>query len=503
MLALAGCFLASVTAGVLLFRRRGRLSAALLPVAMLLAAVQIVLSIARQPQLIWNDVRLARSAAMLRGFPLYPQKDTAGPVIGTLHTPASHVLYLAAAWIPTPTAAILVASAFSAVLAFAPLVWLLLLREPLPADGNKWCFLFCMSALLASPGANNAVFMIHTDPAALAFAALACASLLTEGHGYIASGIFIALAIWSKQTMLPLALCLSGFAWVADGARAAMRCLASAAISLCILLAVTTAFVGAPAFFFNVWTLATHRPLKQGADLILAQAFRDLKLEMLIAFLPTALFVAFSWPGKGRLRERVRLSLRENRWLTFETAAVSLAPAALKAIVTVGADVNHLGLVCYLGFAGAALGCLQYWESPLRSLRLAARVFVAAGIGISVTPGAAMAIRPAIAAIPANDTCVAWRYLRGHPGRVWFPWNPLAHVLAEGRVYHFEGALLDREVAGFPLGEQQVRAGIPVGRMIAFPPGMDAKSAAMRGFVNGFQKGSDPDLPGWTVYRAR
>ena len=46
---------------------------------------------------------------------------------------------------------------------------------------------------------------------------------------------------------------------------------------------------------------------------------------------------------------------------------------------------------------------------------------------------------------PSDNTQeVVYTYAVGHPGLVYFPWNGLSTLLAEGKLYHFEWGIYDR-----------------------------------------------------------
>ena len=56
------------------------------------------------------------------------------------------------------------------------------------------------------------------------------------------------------------------------------------------------------------------------------------------------------------------------------------------------------------------------------------------------------------------------------PDRCWFPTNPLVTLCAQNRYYHDEDGLYERKVAGYPLTEAQIKAGLPVDqRVTVFP----------------------------------
>ena len=57
----------------------------------------------------------------------------------------------------------------------------------------------------------------------------------------------------------------------------------------------------------------------------------------------------------------------------------------------------------------------------------------------------------------------AYDFLMTHPDtRIYFPAYPLAHLMAEQKLYHFMLAIRDREVeAGVPLSPEQFQAHVP------------------------------------------
>ena len=61
-----------------------------------------------------------------------------------------------------------------------------------------------------------------------------------------------------------------------------------------------------------------------------------------------------------------------------------------------------------------------------------------------------------------NKNQVAFDRLRRGVEGIYVPDHPLAHVMAEGRLYHFARAIYDREVlAGFPVNDQQFYRYVP------------------------------------------
>ena len=100
-----------------------------------------------------------------------------------------------------------------------------------------------------------------------------------------------------------------------------------------------------------------------------------------------------------------------------------------------------------------------------------------------------------------TDLTLAYQYDRKHPGRAYFPRYPLAEYYAEHRLYHSDGALLDREVTGHGASPAQFASGIPKDvAVIALSKGQP-KSGALQNYLAGWPQINDPELPGWVVYQ--
>jgi hypothetical protein len=259
-----------------------RWAVAAMALLLCLLAVQAGAGILNAPSFVWNEIRLARSVALLHGFSLYPDRNATGPVIGTLHTPVSHCLYLTVAGFHSPTYALLAGSLLSLLLIFVPLGWVLLRASEGTRDrlfGSTATFLFCGFLIMQAPGTFHTASMIHADAAALAFATLACGVFcnprrpITVPQAWLA-GVGCALAVGSKQTMAPIVLAIALFLGVSAGARVLAHFGAAVLVGGAVLLGAILALVPAQAFLFNTVAMAAHRPLKQGYIEVLVMLYR-------------------------------------------------------------------------------------------------------------------------------------------------------------------------------------------------------------------------------------
>lgn len=60
-----------------------------------------------------------------------------------------------------------------------------------------------------------------------------------------------------------------------------------------------------------------------------------------------------------------------------------------------------------------------------------------------------------------NRKQLEFEYLDRHPSTIYFPWNPLAELISDGKLYHFSYGLYDRELAGFPISQKHFESYIP------------------------------------------
>jgi hypothetical protein len=481
-----------------------------MPLLLSLLALQSGAGILNSPSFVWNEVRLARSMALLHGFSLYLDRDATGPVIGTVHTPVSHCLYLAAAGLHSPTYALLAGSLLSLLFIFVPLGWVLLRASEGTRDrlfGATAAFLFCGFLIMQTPGTFHTAYMIHTDAAALAFATLACGAFcnprkpITVPQAWLA-GVGCVLALGSKQTMAPIVLAIALFLGVSAGAKVLAHFGAAVLVGGAVLLGAILALVPAHAFLFNTVTMAAHRPLKQGYIEVLVMFYRAGKQDALPALFPMLLLAGYQWIAAER-RPDLRDFVRANRWLAFALAAPALIPVTVMAIVTVGADVNHMGLVLYFLFVAAGLAIGQYLADPNNSfLRGSAWMCATLGILVSVAPGTLLSVPSRLRNVHENAPEAALHYELRHPGRAYFPCNPMASLLSNGKVYHVDFSVYDREIAGYPLTSHQFEAGLPSGfTVVAIPPGEQPQSSALRDMLARYEQVADIELPGWTVYK--
>jgi len=469
------------------------------PLILLLVALNILTGILHGPHWLWNEARLAPAFSMVFGYHLYPGRYALAPIVGTLHAPVGYVLYAGLAFLKDPTQALLAACSLSAVLYFGPLVWLHLGacgqdRRLLGLCG----LLACAAIVVASPGTRYAAMNVHVDASATAAALLAAGLLLRPGTGLrtLSFSAFLGvLSVACKQVMVPVPMALAVFVLFAEGRRVFLRyAFLQLASGLFIATAILLVFRPPRDLLFNTYWLATHRPPFGGAARLLSGLYDE--RTALAAVIPVLFLLAgrMIWLDTGSLRDR----LNRNRWLVFLVLALFQLPFALRAWTTVGGDYNHLGAVTLFATLAATMGLI----SPVGP-RLPAALpgSLLAGIAIAVLP-IPWKLPEAITSLANNPAEVAFRYEELHPGQAYFPMNPLAALLASGRLTHFDLALEDREIAGCPISPTQFAAGLPPHyRLVAFAPGHEApRSVFGVAQIRSMTPVQEPGLEGWRVF---
>ena len=137
-----------------------------------------------------------------------------------------------------------------------------------------------------------------------------------------------------------------------------------------------------------------------------------------------------------------------------------------------------------------------------------ALVLVLAVLAVGAVRGAAglASIGPTFARLRAwtdNPQERAYRAAVAHPGEIDFPWNPLAVLLAEGRLDNNEIGAWNRDLAGVKIDDALWRRWLPPHlRFLAFRPPTGAftwlpePTARLPEFT---QPATLPELDGWTV----
>ena len=486
----------------------------LVALAVVVLGAQALIPLSTIPHVDMNASRVVPPVALVKGYDIYAGA-TDGPVIDFMYGPVGALAFLPAALAATPSGALLIAALLNVVLFFAPMAWLHLRGRETPwAIGLAGLLCFGLLAALDG-GLSYSAFTIHIDAPALALCATAAALLLTrrprEGDGrVILSSACAALAVWTKQTTVPITVALPLFLLATDGRATAVRhCLWTAAFGLG-LAALFVAWFGYEPMVFNMFTLLQHHPWYGEAEGHgrLPAALNSLRLLAIANRVP-ALLVALVAVLAARGRDERTDWTRAAPWLLLLTIGVLNVPMCVLGGAKVGGYLNTHSYTTYFVLGAATVGLTRLAArrpGGPATLALAALLLVLMGRFVTA-PLSARLVRQAWARAAAwsdNPQQQAYDFARAHPGEAYFPWNPLSTLLADGVLFHSEIGMWNRELAGIeptpahlrqhlPAGVRIVASRPPTGNLTWLPPA----NHHMPGFTH---PGSVPGLEGWDVF---
>jgi hypothetical protein len=456
-------------------------------------------SVLQAPFFGWNAARLAPTFALANGYRLY-YPDGVGPVLNTIYGPVTALVYLPAALAGSPSTALVIASAVSVVLFFGPVLWLAM-------RGGKgvlgWAALLCFGFLaMRSYSLRYGAFCIHADAPALGLGGLACAAIYLRRRDdewtlLSVSAVAAVLSVWSKQTMVLLPVALAVCVWWLFGVASLKRyLLVLGGVGLVLSLVFLLSF-GPSAMLFNMAQVPSRHPWQGGKLEWLQQASQELVTESLfpLGIIAVGLLVC---AGTGR---------RMGRWLVFAIVGALNAPTAILNRVKVGGDMNAFNLSAYFWLIGALLLLVEMAEEVeekgmSQTVKAVLAVLVIGLLG--GVPERLQNLYQLTRVFRLNQQEAACQTLRQNPGLIYFPNNPLAHLMVEHKVYHLSWGVIDRKYGGYPVGEQQFRANVPLNmKAVLFgslwsPTETQTHEETMR-YLPGFVlQGRDPS--GWTIY---
>jgi hypothetical protein len=468
------------------------------------AVAAILHEVAAVPDADMSASRLVPAVALARGLPVYAGPDS-GPIIDFMYGPVAAIAFLPAALAGTPSGALAIAVLVNAVAFFLPIGWL----HRRVAGGWGWAgFVLFVLAVVRDPGLVFSALTIHADAPALGLGALACGLLATAPPPLTrprlaAVALAAVLAAWTKQTTAPLVVALLAFAWLRDGRRAAVALGAWIAAVGLVVSAVCLVAFGPAELLFNMATLPARMPWYDEATrgrLGTALAVGGLlgRLAWLPAVVTAALLVA------------LRRELRSAPTTLFAAVAVVLVPVAIVSAAKVGGYLNTFSVCTYFLTAAATLGLASVARAGARGggLPRMALVIGVAGLGLAVArgPGGPWTAPTTLARLRAwadNPQEHAYAAARAHPGEIYFPWNPLATLLAENRLDNNEIGAWNRDLARSPIDDALWRSRLPPRlRLLASRPPRDAFTwlpPPTRRLPEFTEPATVAGLEGWTV----
>ena len=382
------------------------------------------------PEHSWNAVRLAPTFMLHAGQTPYPTL-TEGPLTTWIYGPVALFLQWPATFANDAVNAVLAAAGINCAVLLLPLL------VALRANGKLRPAALLLAIMLLPASCWQ---FWQADNAAIAFGLLANTALLAGStRTTVLAALLTALAVWSKQTELPLVLAQAGWLLWMRGRGHALRYLVMCAGFGLGLGALFILRFGLEGFWFNLVTLPGRIPFAP-----LTGKLHDLAPEFLAYGLLPPLLV---W----RFHRSIRLSP------AFSLGALSLVtllPFAVVSFFKVGGSVNSLHPAFYL-LTCAALALTDWLDkkSPAAPLFIAAAVVAMSVIKADHYRGTFR---------PQTQTLKQGAYLAASfPGAIYIPWNPLLTAFSDHRFYHAEDGLSTRLAAGYAFTPASLRAHLP------------------------------------------
>lgn len=515
---------------ILFFRCSNRLPAERLSLLIAPAAIVVSLTLAAfhinsatdNP---WSGARMIPAIGLFHGAKMYVGPDGPGAIMNTIYPPLSYLAYIPSALFANPTWSILIGSTISLLLYMAPAL-VLALWPPKNGDGNFFplmgvvCALAFFQLTIMSKAMIHVAFQIHADAPTFAFVGLACMTLY-RNRGEVAlpnsscfiSALFGAMAVWSKQTSMTMVAALPLWILLNHGFRATFRFTFYLAAMLGAFLLLFATTLGLKTLKFNLLDLPSSHPwYYQGSDLahgllVLGTDYFCYVAAVLAVLLLALLARNQLTPGGDSEVGGWRRRIGENPWLLFVLVGLAAAPLSLLSRIKIGGYwCNYAPTPYFLAMALIAV-LMEWYETNLRrgfkSFNAHLALIVLILVLAPLTRGAeGFAVINAVRDPMNNQHEQAYRYLKRHPGMAYFPWLPMSHLRAEGKIYHLEYGMSDRELGGFHVSPDHFRRNTPANfRYVCYfgdpPPPL---KQTMRYLPDFTRRVEIPELPGWTCY---
>lgn len=449
--------------GVMLVANRHRMTTerllvSLSPIWVWAIAVSFLLGVVGNNYNIWDAGRITPSVALAYGLSPYSTIDH-GTVHTTMYPPLWAVAYVPTGIASSPTVAMIAAYMLTMLFTFLPAAGAILAtRSHWPVRlGCFGVFVFFTSRLSSLA---YSCYDPHADAPALG---AACAAVMfglffarSERQVFLVmAAIFSVVSVGCKQTMLPL---LPGFVvWflVSRGVRSTLQYSAWVLGVGAFVVAICGTSFGIDALVFNLFVIPSRCAWVGSFP---ANIFNSIYATLNEGLLPGLLLIV-----AASVAAHIRKTFTRDSWLVFLFFAVVLFPAAVLQHVKIGRDANTLAPTTYF-IALAACVALSDLEAALRQIahgqsqhRRYQAILVASALAVLSVWSLGLLKRCHNELYPsANANQQAFEFLVLHPGAAYFPAHPLAHLLAEGELFHFSYAVFDREYfAGIPISDQQ------------------------------------------------
>lgn len=477
-LVLAVAALSGLLGALLALRARSappfqRLAWALLPTAGVGVLLVAWAAFRLVPFWTWSAARLAASARLAYGFPLYAEPG-ATLITGWVYGPVNALAYLPAVWWGEPLAALRAATWLNVLYFFLPLALLTagLWRQPGTRLVGAVTVLFGAAALLAPYATWYAAASLNADTVAVCLGVLSC--LLLDGNRSLSGAAALCiLAAWTKQVAAPLAAAQLAFLLWRCGWR---RTLTYAGWLAAAGLATTVVFggwFGFAALWHATVTIPSRHPIE-------AARLGGLALSFLQASWWVWALALLARPWR---RSAPAEAAAAGRSLLLLLASLATLPGGIAAAAKTGGDQNSLHAIAYATYAGLAL-LTDFAHAPVPRLAPCTLGGLLAGLCAFLGSGITRLVVNDHLAVetPGAQHRAAYAFARAHPGQAYFPCNPLISLMAERRDYPFDYGVYDWRLAGAAPDAARLRAQLPASLAFIIYHEKDMSREVLRAF---------------------
>jgi hypothetical protein len=417
----------------------------------------------------WSTARLTPSVALVRGHEVYSTREE-GALQTTLYPPLWVVSYLPVAVGATPSEVLRIGLVLTLLFSFLPVVLLLGDHSPTAGLGVLGSTSFVVASLWID-SLEYSLFHPHADAPSLGYAMAACWWMLRSGALTKRRLALVALLAWfsvlSKQVMVPILVALPVWLLLVHGRRQCLRLVGWLTVTGGVAAAFLLPFFDLEGVIFNCLTIPARVPW-QAEHLKVVMGLRVLA-ELFVHCVPLLLLLATCAVASIALRSPSagpRAFLARNPWTLLAGVALFMVPVSVLGRIKVGGAINTLSPTTFFLFAAGILAVLAVVRrsreeaSPrVHQTGLGAAALCA---GILAAGGTAEVVLESDSPLREYPAQQAYTYLVRQDSRAHFPLHPLAHLLADGSLFHYGSSIYDRErLARLPMSRSQREGYLP------------------------------------------
>ncbi|GAB4291930.1 MAG: hypothetical protein Kow0090_05620 [Myxococcota bacterium] len=463
----------------------------------------------------WSNCRLAPTISLLYGYNLYYTTD--GPLTNMIYGPVTAFAYLPSAIASTPTGALTIAGFISVFMYFGPvalLLWLFCKDDRKKLFYGLISFLLFFFLTILHEGMILSAFTVHSDSIALGLSMTACVFLLARKDSHkkllmtLLSALFVTLSIWTKQTLVPIIFTLPLFVLLSEGVKEFVKYTIILTIVGLTVSALFFGFMDIDAWYLNAILVPAKHPWnKSVVKMIKLLLIYILPFGLVfLTYLKLFLVAKTGLPERlGIIRQYIKLIVVEP-WFLLIVNAAFLFPLSILGVVKQGGMETSFSLCAYYLMAGAALLAsdmtAKNMDMHLDILNSITKSFTVIFLTVFFLVADPLFRNLAVLKdFERNPSQIAYEFSRQNPGKAYFPYHILSTLMAEGKLYHFDHALIDRYFAGMSLSREQFMKYIPQNMDYLIYPANNCTLYAQTNYLKDFTKKIDSnELQGLRVF---